>query len=145
MDPEGAWNPPELWPESSPPLPGWVRGADGRWSAPSEIQILPDPTKPIEGAPAVIDLTTRETAVRPAKELPPKHAIKVPKTITPPKQTLSEAATSRPPSLRLGFAESQETENTTYVPQDNRKGVLLVLAFGIAAVIAGLVVVLLVL
>ena len=33
MDPEGNWNPPELWPESTPPLPGWVRDADGRWHA----------------------------------------------------------------------------------------------------------------
>ena len=36
MDLDGAWNPPELWPESTPPLPGWSRAADGSWVAPVE-------------------------------------------------------------------------------------------------------------
>ena len=31
MDLEGGWNPPETWPEPSPPLPGWIRSVDGRW------------------------------------------------------------------------------------------------------------------
>ena len=37
MDLEGQWNPPEEWPESSPPLPGWIRGADGLWTEPAEV------------------------------------------------------------------------------------------------------------
>jgi len=31
MDDEGVWNPPSLWPENTPPLPGWERAADGLW------------------------------------------------------------------------------------------------------------------
>lgn len=34
MDLDGQWNPPEEWPESNPPLPGWTRGPDGLWSDP---------------------------------------------------------------------------------------------------------------
>jgi hypothetical protein len=37
MDLEGQWNPPEEWPESNPPLPGWTRGADGLWTQPGEV------------------------------------------------------------------------------------------------------------
>jgi len=36
MDLEGTWNPPEEWPETSPPLPGWVRGDGGSWHEPSD-------------------------------------------------------------------------------------------------------------
>lgn len=34
MDPNGQWKPPEAWPESSPPLPGWRRAEDGSWAPP---------------------------------------------------------------------------------------------------------------
>ena len=36
MDLEGGWNPPEEWPEATPPLPGWVRGDDNRWRPPTD-------------------------------------------------------------------------------------------------------------
>lgn len=36
MAPDGGWNPPEMWPEATPPLPGWVRLGNGRWSAPDK-------------------------------------------------------------------------------------------------------------
>lgn len=38
MDRDGVWNPPELWPEDSPPLPGWTRTDDGRWIEPLPLQ-----------------------------------------------------------------------------------------------------------
>jgi hypothetical protein len=34
MDNAGFWRAPEEWPEDDPPLPGWIRDASGRWSAP---------------------------------------------------------------------------------------------------------------
>lgn len=34
MDPDGVWQPPEAWPEDTPPVDGWERGIDGRWAAP---------------------------------------------------------------------------------------------------------------
>jgi hypothetical protein len=40
MDLEGQWNPPEEWPEATPPLPGWTRGHDGLWSQPAFIENL---------------------------------------------------------------------------------------------------------
>jgi len=45
MDLDGQWKPPQLWPESTPPLPGWLRSADGRWFSPSEP--TPPRTPPI--------------------------------------------------------------------------------------------------
>ncbi len=62
MASDGGWNPPEMWPESTPPLPGWVRQPDGSWKAPlekapvAETQLL-DVSKTANGQ-AVIDLTT---------------------------------------------------------------------------------------
>ncbi|NNC79434.1 MAG: hypothetical protein HKN94_04700 [Acidimicrobiales bacterium] len=44
MDREGVWNPPELWPESAPPLPGWTRNVDGRWMEPMPLRPPPIPT-----------------------------------------------------------------------------------------------------
>ena len=41
MDSTGGWNPPENWPESTPPLPGWIRGTNGLWSAPDMITPAP--------------------------------------------------------------------------------------------------------
>ncbi len=35
MDLEGDWNPPETWPDDSPPLPGWRRNGEGRWEPPA--------------------------------------------------------------------------------------------------------------
>ena len=35
MDNAGFWRAPEEWPEDDPPLPGWIRDASGRWSAPN--------------------------------------------------------------------------------------------------------------
>lgn len=36
MDLDGSWQPPESWPESSPPLPGWLRAPDGSWHGPDQ-------------------------------------------------------------------------------------------------------------
>ncbi len=41
MDSEGGWNPPETWPEATPPLPGWVRNANGEWLAPDSVTPAP--------------------------------------------------------------------------------------------------------
>lgn len=61
---DGGWNPPELWPESTPPLPGWVRGADGRWSAPAE----PAPVADVQQ----LDLTIGHEVNAKAKKPPRK-------------------------------------------------------------------------
>jgi len=54
MDLEGTWNPPEEWPETSPPLPGWVRGDGGSWHEPS------DPIESSTGiGPALLDRLDR--------------------------------------------------------------------------------------
>ncbi len=53
MDLDGSWKPPEVWPESSPPLPGWVRTGNGQWQAP---EFAPGETKSIN-----LDTTTAHT------------------------------------------------------------------------------------
>lgn len=58
---DGGWNPPELWPESTPPLPGWVRGVNGRWSAPTE-------PAPVVDA-GTLDLTMGSVATPPTIDL----------------------------------------------------------------------------
>lgn len=70
MDPDGGWNPPENWPEATPPLPGWIRGTNGLWSAPEMITPAPvvdastlDLTSSHK-AGAVIDLASRASAKR---------------------------------------------------------------------------------
>lgn len=56
MDLDGAWKPPQEWPESTPPLPGWRRNADGLWTN-EEIQEI----RTEDSAPTVdIDLTQTE-------------------------------------------------------------------------------------
>ena len=66
MDLDGQWKPPQEWPESTPPLPGWIRNADGMWSN-EALQNLPnteteirEPT--VEMNLEVVDLTEPTTA-----------------------------------------------------------------------------------
>ena len=35
MDLDGDWNPPETWPERTPPLPGWRLSELGHWEPPA--------------------------------------------------------------------------------------------------------------
>lgn len=79
MDPQGGWNPPENWPESTPPLPGWIRGSNGLWSSPdmitpapvadaSTLNLSPGRSEPL------IDLRDASpTNQRPAAEGAPRH------------------------------------------------------------------------
>jgi len=55
MDVEGVWNPPELWPESSPPLPGWTRDERGHWREPAPLSPPPLPLGIAPQQPVVDD------------------------------------------------------------------------------------------
>ena len=66
MDLDGEWNPPELWPESSPPLPGWNRSDDGTWIAPLEESADEGPVpETSDAAPAPDLFVTDSKAVEP--------------------------------------------------------------------------------
>ncbi len=141
MDQSGVWNPPEMWPESSPPLAGWVRKRDGRWGPPEAV-IDPNAVQVLDadigaGEPLVIDLTSDEGA-RPGVE-------RVPKSLTSQKRTLREVAAAQPASVRLGFAEPAVAEPSPALPTDRRRAMILAACSAIAAIIAGLLVVWLVL
>jgi hypothetical protein len=83
MDPEGNWNPPELWPESTPPLPGWVRDADGRWHAsddppPVALTVVPQ----LDAEPSAPADDTSETEAKPtvSATAPPAAPVRPPRT-----------------------------------------------------------------
>ena len=40
MDGEGVWREPADWPGDSPPISGWVKGEDEKWSAPPELPLV---------------------------------------------------------------------------------------------------------
>ena len=156
MDLEGVWNPPELWPESTPPLDGWVRGDDGRWSPPTEVDTRGD-------GPLVIDLTTAgepavisaQSAVVDGELASDVEAVAHPQAPDEPPtlfvsalQGSASAADSTPdpaPALRLGFAEPAHGAVRSTYSDDNRRAAMLAFASAIAALITGLLVVLLVL
>lgn len=138
MDRDGGWNPPELWPETTPPLPGWVRNENGRWEAPMEVVEDPDGKR-------VIDLTASKpsspAAVRTPKisPVPLKHVV-VPEETGAPKQPSAET-----PNLSLGFAPAEvaaQPANAIAAPAKRRWWLIVAV---IAVVIALLLVVLLVL
>ena len=83
MDPEGNWNPPELWPESTPPLPGWVRDADGRWHAsddppPAALTVVPE--LDAEPASSADDTSVPEAEVAAAATAPARASVRPPRT-----------------------------------------------------------------
>lgn len=94
MDLNGQWNPPESWPESSPPLPGWTRDASGKWSEPASTDALAD-----HGGPELVT-----PATRPVPESAP--------TI-PPLPNIAQAVAPEfewaelPTEPMLGFADAQ--------------------------------------
>lgn len=61
MDLDGEWKPPQEWPESTPPLPGWTRNADGLWTNQEieEVQAAAT-TEDAARADVNIDLTALE-------------------------------------------------------------------------------------
>jgi len=76
MDLDGQWNPPESWPESSPPLSGWTRDSAGVWRAPTTAQL--DDT--LEGAavPTARPVPEGSTASEDARAIPPLPTISEP-------------------------------------------------------------------
>jgi len=79
MDLDGDWKPPEQWPESSPPLPGWIRKSDGLWMAPTAPEVNPTSSTrpPIVEAPRVSGTANSptppsfEATKRPARDAKP--------------------------------------------------------------------------
>jgi len=73
MDLDGSWKPPESWPESSPPLPGWTRAVDGSWQAPNEnlSDVLVDvELEAAEAAHAAAELDETEEQAPPTRPIP---------------------------------------------------------------------------
>lgn len=83
MDPEGNWNPPELWPESTPPLPGWVRDAEGYWHAsddppPAALSVVP--ALDVEASAPADDASTTKAEPSPAATAPAPASVRPPRT-----------------------------------------------------------------
>ena len=137
MDRDGGWNPPELWPESTPPLPGWVRNDKARWEAPPEVDDAD--TLP------VIDLTKpapiSNTSVR-----TPRHAAVEPAHAKLPEDTSDdEESEDEKPVLNLRYAEPPSTAKPAHAAEEPAGKRRWLIPTVIAVVIALLLVVLLVL
>ncbi|MGI9606999.1 MAG: hypothetical protein ACR2P0_12745 [Acidimicrobiales bacterium] len=82
MDLDGGWNPPEEWPENSPPLPGWERGPDGSWRPPSDDEgAIRDPSPAEVAANDQIDAEAVRT---PIAQQPPAVRSQFTLTTAPP-------------------------------------------------------------
>ena len=97
MDLDGQWNPPESWPESSPPLPGWTRDSAGMWSAPTTADL--EDTLEDTAAPAARPVPEGSTT---PEETP---AIPLLPTISEPEPAPQRPAAKVESSLR--FADTQ--------------------------------------
>lgn len=87
MDLDGDWNPPEEWPESTPPLPGWTQTGDGRWEPPTDE------------LGAVRPPTDQEIAAQPRLSESNETAVPVPPPITPPTRKPAAPETGSRPAL----------------------------------------------
>ena len=109
MASDGGWNPPEMWPESTPPLPGWVRQADGSWKAPLERPPEPESTdvdlSQNESAPEVIDLTVQRVAADASPSTTGATIARGGKTMDLP---AAKEAPQLEQSLRMGMSEPVE-------------------------------------
>lgn len=137
MDRDGGWNPPELWPETTPPLPGWVRNEKGRWEAPVEIVDDSD-TVPM------IDLTV--PANEPNVVYTPRHAAFGPVNPDDPEEVADTEEQAPTAGLNLQYASPAATVQPAHAVAEEPTGRRTwLIAAVIAVVIALLLVVLLVL
>ena len=98
MDLEGGWNPPEEWPEPTPPLPGWVRNDEGSWRPPTDEEGAvrePTPSEVAEDQRSVPNhRVPRATAQEPDHRSPLRYATHHRHARDPETQT-SENTTAR--------------------------------------------------
>jgi len=141
MDLEGQWNPPESWPESSPPLPGWRRASDGSWAPPipapesvSEDFTSAEPNVDHVGPPAV---RPEPDVARPALTMPPGTS---PRHI-PPSASQEPTDETKPKTPTLQFSETEATLQPTVDDRQLRSSAIMsvalmaVLALAVAALI----------
>lgn len=155
---DGGWNPPELWPESTPPLPGWVRGVDGRWSAP----VAPAPIADVNTLDLVGSTNASDASVSPEvidlrnqhAQVPPGAHVAQPQAAGGAHAAASDVdhrlpldfADEEPPALGLGPTEAQPRALVDKASTSNRRRIILAALVALIAVgLAGLVVALLLL
>ena len=110
MDLEGQWNPPEEWPESSPPLPGWTRDADGLWteSIEGDVEGEADAGEVTELAEAITktngDLRTNgapaDLTIRPIHDITPA-TVPLLESLTAPAVFGTELSAEHPPHRQV--------------------------------------------
>jgi len=138
MDLDGTWNPPEEWPDSNPPLPGWVQGNDGRWGPPEEPAPKRHFTRPVADVSNPVVSGTTEAATEPTPEVAHEPAVEAASAtpVTPPTQ----------PVPSLGFSDAVAQPRTIETDRIERRRALVAAALAalLAVVLAGGLVVLLV-
>ena len=147
MDPAGGWKPPEQWPESTPPIPGWVRSSNGLWSEPHAVTPAPvaDPSMlkvVIRNGEPVLDLRTKPKPTKP-RGVPIKFVGG--ETIDPAAE-LPDKEPGKELVANLRFAETQSTpvhQEEDFVPDPEGPSIYTYIVIGL--LIAGLIVFLLLL
>lgn len=145
MDQEGRWNPPEEWPDSNPPLPGWVQGSDGRWTAPDGASQLPafdiddvPPSRPIA------DVANPVAGDSPEPQLTVEDPPSVEEIPTLEATPVHQPAHAEPALPSLGFSGAEAKPRTIEVAQAERRRALIAAALAalLAAALAGGIIVL---
>ena len=120
MDLTGSWNPPESWPESSPPLPGWERLPNGSWHNPhaedpeadaastqpdtADAQRRPVPDTPTASIPSLDTLSGdhEQPSAEPARERAQADSV-----ATTPATNVDAGVAARKPTPALQFATTE--------------------------------------
>jgi hypothetical protein len=135
MDLEGQWNPPEEWPESSPPLPGWTRCVDGLWTEPVEGAVEDDGDEVTDVAEATAktnghlraDGAPAELTIRPIPDITPPTVPPL-ESLTAPAVFGTELDAEHPPdrqgadgskTSKAGLSFSETTADL-YKPDEER-------------------------
>ncbi len=138
MDLEGQWNPPEEWPEASPPLPGWKRDDDGLWMEPS---VVDDHHEESDGS--TTDDPTQSEATRPVLDLgvssiPSLDSLKDDAVVQlVPERRVADDRRTQPTTAESVLTFSEATANFTTIDdiRDRRQAIM---AASLAAVTASM-------
>ena len=154
MDLNGSWNPPESWPESSPPLPGWERLPDGSWYNPhanedsssgtsldeaDASQQRPVPDTPIATIPSLDTLsgdheTTRSQPTNDSQAASDSSSAPRDKAAKPEKVTAKKTSVA---PLQFAETEANYVEPSITIAQLQKKAILAALGAAILVLMIG--------
>lgn len=139
MDLEGQWNPPEVWPEATPPLPGWKRDDDGLWTEPAVVESHEDSSDAPPSEPVAQSSTARPVLDIGVSSIPSLESLQDDAVVqvVPERRVADDRRTSPTKSESiLTFAEA--TANLTIAEDIVRERQQAIMAASLAAVTASM-------